>query len=286
MQIITLTGDYGVKDHYLASLKGLIYSYVQNVQIVEISSYVRSFDVNQAAFYIESCIDDFPENTVHLNTVGAELYIDSKYPEKSLLPGVLQYKNQYIISFDNGFFSLFLKDKSFDNFWIANNMEIDSSSYQFPVKKMLIPLLISLVKKENFNKMVEKTDYFQRKINLSPVIETNVIKGSVIHIDIYGNLITNIDKETFYRFGNDIPFTIFFRKKEYYIDKISKTYNEVVEGESVAIFNSNNIMEIAINMASNELTGGASRLLGIQIGDIVRIEFSPKGSVENLNQLF
>ena len=121
---------------------------------------------------------------------------------------------------------------------------------------------------------------------MNPVIEKNLIRGNVLHIDHYGNVITNIDKSTFYRIGENIPFTIFFRKKEYHIDIISKTYNDVSPGERLAFFNNNDLLEIAINKGANSRNGGASNLFGLDINDIVRIEFSPKDSKSTLDELF
>jgi S-adenosylmethionine hydrolase len=117
------------------------------------------------------------------------------------------------------------------------------------------------------------------------VLEENLIKGSIVHIDHYGNAITNITRELFGRF-DDAPFTILFRKRDYYIDTISGSYNEVQPGERVAIFNNNDFLEIAINKGARGVNGGADTLFGLHVGDVVRVEFTPRGSAKTIDSLF
>lgn len=107
-----------------------------------------------------------------------------------------------------------------------------------------------------------------------------------MHIDEYGNIITNIDKQLFERTGNDSPFIIYFKKKDYYVDTISGAYNEVPQGEKLALFNENDLLEIAINRGANKSTGGAEQLFGLHLGDMIRVEFTPKGSRETIDSFF
>jgi S-adenosylmethionine hydrolase len=108
----------------------------------------------------------------------------------------------------------------------------------------------------------------------------------VVHIDAFGNLITNINKHYFDRYEKDVAYTIYFRNKEYFIEQVSQGYNAVPPGDKVAIFNSNNLLEIAINRGANASTGGAEQLFGIRVGDMIRIEFTPRGSHDNFDSLF
>jgi len=105
-------------------------------------------------------------------------------------------------------------------------------------------------------------------------------------VDSYGNLITNIRKADFNHFGEKTPFAIKYLNKEYYIDEINETYNNVTMGERVALFNSSELLEIAINRGANGSTGGANKLFGMRQGDPVHVEFTPKGSKEDIESLF
>ena len=77
---------------------------------------------------------------------------------------------------------------------------------------------------------------------------------------------------------SDNNYQLLYYGNSYVIDKISKTYNEVSFGDPVAIFNDNNLLEIAINRGANRGNGGADRLFGVKKGDSVRVKFFPAGS--------
>ena len=108
----------------------------------------------------------------------------------------------------------------------------------------------------------------EEKVNLHPVIERDIIRGSVIYIDAFQNVITNITRELFTAVQRNRDFTLYFRKNES-ISQLSWHYNEVPEGEKLCLFGISNYLEIAINK------GNASGLLGLHLNDIVRIEFHP-----------
>ena len=84
---------------------------------------------------------------------------------------------------------------------------------------------------------------------------------------------TNITKQVFKEVGKNRPFKIYLTKSEYSIQKIHNRYNEVPEGERVALFSSSGYLEIAINKGVQGSGGGASQLFGININDIISLEF-------------
>jgi S-adenosylmethionine hydrolase len=96
----------------------------------------------------------------------------------------------------------------------------------------------------------------------------------VCYIDKYGNLMTNVTRQIFKDVGKNRMFKIFLTRSEYSIQKISSKYNDVPDGERVAIFGSSGFLEIAINKGVQGSGGGASQLFGIKINDIITIEFS------------
>ena len=285
MQIITLTTDMGVRDHYVASLKGAIYSQLPNAHIVDVSHTVRPFDVAEAAYYISSCYQDFPAGTVHVIGVDSEPMVNFSGSE-GCFPSILVFKEQYFISNDNGFFGSFLEENNHDGFYRVDDVLSDMSLFKFPTKNMLIPAACKILAGVKIEDFASPFKSFKRAFSPSAVIETNLIKGNIVHIDNYGNLITNVHQTLIERFGKDTPFTIYYRHKDYHIDEISPTYNSVPSGEKVALFNSNGLLEIAINRGANASNGGAEKLFGLRIGDVVRIEFTPRGSRNTLESLF
>lgn len=285
MQIITLTTDMGVRDHYVAAIKGAIYRLSPSAAIVDVSHTVKPFDIAEAAYYLSCCFEEFPEGTVHVIGVDSEPMINFSGSEGSF-PSILFFKGHYFVSIDNGFFGAFLQDRQADGFYRIDDVLSRPDLFKFPTKNMLVPAACRILNGESVDSFASPFPSFKKAFALSAVIETNLIKGNVIHIDNYGNLITNVHQTLFERFGKDTPFTIYYRNREYHIDEISATFNSVPSGEKVAIFNNNGLLEIAVNRGANLSNGGAEKLFGVRIGDVIRIEFTPRGSRNTLESLF
>ena len=285
MSIITLTSDMGVNDHYVASLKGKLLSADSAVRIVDITHEIKPFDITEAAFHVKSCYQDFPEETIHVIGVDSEPIINFGGDDGSF-PSIMEYGNQYFIANDNGFFGAFLGENRPEKLWRIEDILSNPQLLKFPTKNILIAAAIRLIKGESPELFAKSVMSYKNALSLTAISETNLIKGHVIHIDGYGNAITNVHKKLFERFGKDTPFVLYFKRKDYYIDVISNTYNEVAQGEKVAIFNENDLLEIAINRGANASTGGAEKLFGLNKNDIIRIEFTPQGSRETIESLF
>lgn len=286
MQIITLTSDMGLTDHYVAAVKGTIFSLQPDVQIVDVSHDVQAFDVAQAAFHLNNCFRDFPAGTIHVCGVDSEPIINFGSKQNSALPSVMFFHGHYFVSNDNGFFGLLLKEEQPEGFWRLDDVLSNPNLFKFPTKSMLVPAACKIAAGKPITSFATEATDFRRAISINAVLEENLIKGNVIHIDHYGNVVTNVTRELFARFGENTPFTIFFRRKDYFIDEISNGYNEVVPGEKVAIFNSAGFLEIAVNRGAKSRNGGANSLFGLNINDIVRIEFAPRGSKSTIESLF
>ena len=94
-----------------------------------------------------------------------------------------------------------------------------------------------------------------------------MIRGAVIYVDHYGNAITNINRKEFERIRKGREFIILFGREDEMITKISEKYNDVSTAEKLALFGENNQLQIAINK------GEANKLLGLNLHEIIRIEF-------------
>ena len=256
MSIITLTTDMGIKDHYVASIKGAILSNSPNAKIIDVSHHVKPFNVSEAAFYVSSCYKDFPKGTVHIIGVDTEPIVNFSGTDGSF-PSILEFNGHFFIANDNGFFGAFLQQEKFDNLWRIDDVLSNPNFFKFPTKNMLVPIACRIINGEDIDTFASPVSNFKNAFYQNAIVEKDLIKGNVIHIDSYGNLIVNVSKELFELNGKDTPFTIYFRRKDYYIDTISSTYNEVSQGERVAIFNENNLLEISINRGANGSGGGA-----------------------------
>jgi S-adenosyl-L-methionine hydrolase (adenosine-forming) len=285
LKLLTLTSDLGRNDHYVASIKGSILKGDPSIQILDISHGIFPFDTAQAAFVLNSCFKDFPEKTVHLIDVDTEPIVNFGSSEGSF-PCVLEKDNQYVVSNDNGFFGAFLGERKPDKLWRIDDVLSNPKLFKFPSKNMLVPAAIKILNGMDIPSFCSPQESYKRAFKAVPIVEENLIIGNIVYLDSYGNAITNIDLDLFERVGGNHPFTIVFHRKEYYIDRIANTYSEVAPGERLALFNENGLMEIAINRGANEGNGGAEKLLGFKKNDQVRVEFTPRGSKDTLEELF
>jgi hypothetical protein len=108
-----------------------------------------------------------------------------------------------------------------------------------------------------------------------------MIRGNVIHIDHYGNVIFNITKDMFDACRKGRNFSIMFKRAGYALTSISHYYTDVVEGERMAMWGSNGHLIIAINRGARDKGGSAASLFGFQIKDPIRIEFYGDANSEN-----
>jgi hypothetical protein len=282
MAIVTLTTDLGLTDYYVAVLKANLLHAKPIPTIVDISHQIRPFDILHASFTIKASYKEFPENTIHIIGINSEPVINAT---NGMYPSIMYFEKQYFIATDNGIFELILEGKKPEGLWRIDNVLSNPKAAHFQTKNIFVPTAIKLLEGTKISDFASEETSWNIAHTLTAVVAENVIKGTVIHIDHYGNIITNITKEQFNQFG-DIPFSIRFRKREYHIDTISNSYSDVQAGERVAFFNDTNLLEIAINKGVSRNGGGASSLLGLHIDDSIRIEFTPRGSADTIASLF
>ena len=262
--LITLTSDMGLKDYYVAAMKGAIYSQLPDVKIVDISHNIPPFDILHASFVLKNTFKQFPKNTIHIIGVDAE-----KNDENNHI--IVKNYDQYFIGADNGIFSLIF-DKKPDGIWNIN-IDKDINDYSFPTKDIFVPVACHLARGGLPSVVAKEIQEIKTKQLFRPIIDNSSIKAMVCYIDKYGNLMTNVTMQIFRDVGKNRSFKIFLTRSEYSIQKICSKYNDVPEGERVAIFGSSGFLEIAINKGVRGSGGGASQLFGIKINDIITIEF-------------
>lgn len=258
MPIITLTTDLGLKDHYVASLKGAIYSECPDVRIVDISHNVNKFDIVQAAFLVKNVYPDFPQGTIHVIGVIPESQPD-------VLPLCVLCDSHYFISADNGIFSLLFdrKPDKITELVLVNKKDC----FTFPLRDILIKAACHIARGGKPEMIGKLKNGFREKNVLQPTLQRNTIRGTVIYVDDYGNAITNISSSLFMETAKGRRFTIAFRTSGYDITRLSRNYTDVDVSERLALFGSTGLLEIAIHL------GNASQLLGLKLNDTVSVDF-------------
>ncbi|WP_345947893.1 MULTISPECIES: SAM-dependent chlorinase/fluorinase [unclassified Mucilaginibacter] len=257
MGIITLTTDLGDKDIYQAALKGSILKISPSVNIVDITHSVAAFNIQQAAFILKNSFYYFPEETVHL--IG----IDTVYSEENRFLAI-RYRNHYFVGADNGIFSLIFDDEPEE--MVEINILQDLKFLHFPLSDIFVKAACHLAQGGTLNAIGLPVHSIEKRMTLQPAVERNQIRGMVIYIDSFQNVITNITKDFFNRVQQGRRFVLYFKRNET-ITHLSWHYNEVPEGEKLCLFGISDHLEIAINK------GNASGLLGLNLGDSVIIDF-------------
>ncbi|MCB0397899.1 MAG: SAM-dependent chlorinase/fluorinase, partial [Flavobacteriales bacterium] len=216
------------------------------------------FDIFQASFVLKNAYPNFPKGTVHMAAVNAHPGGDTTYV-------ALEYDGHYFIGTDNGLFSIVLDQPPSKVVELTINQ--DSDLMTFPEKDLFVKAACHLARGGTLEVLGRTYHNLMQRTVLQPVTESNLIKGSVIYIDVYGNVITNITANDFRQIGKGKAFNISFRRPGYDISELYQSYDEVPEGEKLALFGAAGYLEVAINK------GHAANLLGLRVGEILRVDF-------------
>ncbi|HQV99441.1 MAG TPA: SAM-dependent chlorinase/fluorinase [Bacteroidia bacterium] len=258
MPILTLTTDWGVCDPYVACFKGSLMMRNSSLQVIDISHEITHFDILTAAYIIKTTYDKFPKGSIHyIGLTGPENH-DIEYPFL-----IVESDGYYFLGFDSGIFSLVLDEKPKNVFYLDARQHEDRKK----VEELVLDTLVSLGKGINPSKLGTEQQGVLTSYFAVPTTDANTIRGSIIYVDSFGNAIMNVTKDFFEKEHKNRPFSIYMRKSNYTISKISKSYEDTENGEIVAFFNTNGYLEIALNR------GNASGLLGLKVMDAIRIEF-------------
>ncbi|MFC2104545.1 S-adenosyl-l-methionine hydroxide adenosyltransferase family protein [Bacteroidota bacterium] len=255
MPVITLTTDWNNEDFYLGAVKGAIYSNCIDATVVDITHQIKPFNIYQAAFILKNSYNFYPKGSVHIIGVKTEAYANQQFL-------AAEFEGRYFLGTDNGIFSLLFKDEDAVKFVLLN---YEKSS--FPVLDVFSKVACKLIEGEEFDSLGNKVEEIERRIPLRATIDESSISGSIVYIDSFQNAITNVSNDLFKRIGKERPFKIYVQSNHYVISKINKTYQETSIGELLAIFNSLNLLEIAIN------GGNAAELLNLDTNSTIRIKF-------------
>lgn len=254
MQIVTLTTDFGLQDYYVPVLKGTILSRHRELNIVDISHQIKHHDIVQAAFVLKNTWSAFPEGTIHVisvNNLGGERgrFLAFKY-EKHIFIGP-----------DNGIFTLIFPKLS-----PLNIVEIPFAGLNFEyVREALSSAIGHLASNLPLESLGNPARDILQRITFQPVIAPSQIRGAVIYVDNYDNVVSNITRDLFDKVGRGRPFQLFFKRHDPIL-RLSKHYNDVPIGETLCLFNSD-YLEVSINM------GKAAELFGLKIEDTIQINF-------------
>lgn len=257
MAVITLTSDWGLKDHYRGAVKGAILRQMPEAVVIDGSHDIPPFDLSQAAFIIRNFYPDCPDGSVHILGINTEASIESPHT-------LVFHKGHYFLAADNGIFSLIFDEAP--EMIIELDIHQDSDYFTFSARDVFVKAACHIASGKPAEELGHRKENVLRRMAFQPVISGNLIKGKVIYVDNYGNAFANITETLFRSQIKNRKFAITFRSPSYRITQLSRSYQDVHEGEMLALFSTSGYLEIAINR------GDACTLLGLKPDTSVVIE--------------
>lgn len=255
MAVITLTTDFGVEDPYVAAAKGVILGINPHVTIVDISHSIQPQNIAQAAFLLSTVCHYFPKGTIHVAVVDPGVGTERRAV-------LLVTPSAYFLAPDNGVLSYIIEEtgpEDIEAYALSNSRYwLSPPSQTFHCRDIFAPVAAHLSWGTEPHELGEGVDtLITFPISRPEAGEDGVLVGRVIHIDHFGNLITDI-KEHHLPKGR-----VFVEVHGHIIDELSRTYAD--EDELLALIGSSGNLEISVNGNS------AARFLSVRLGDEVKL---------------
>ncbi len=262
--IITLLSDFGLKDPYVAEMKAVTVSICPDATIIDISHQVRKFDIRMGAFILAQAAPYFPKGTIHVAVVDPGVGTKRR-------PIIIEAKNCLYVGPDNGLLMLAAQREEKSRIYeIANPaFMLEKVSTTFHGRDIFSPAAAHLAKgtppadfgSEIFDPV---TPSFAK-----PLIRKGKIGGEVIHIDGFGNVITNITPRDLRKIGLEQGRSLLLRLGDEDLTlRFCTAYSEVPRNTPLAIVGSSEFLEVAVNQ------GDASKTFKAKTGDKTVIEVS------------
>ncbi len=247
MKLLTFLSDFGTADWYVAAVKGVILARSE-CTIVDISHEIEPGNVKKATFFLQALYSLYPPNTIHLAIVDPGVGTDRRII-------VTEYDGYLFIAPDNGLLTPFVsKGKVFAV--DKEDIFLDLGSNTFHGRDRFAPVAAYLLNGNDYRKLGYPID--NPKLLPQPILEYkgNQVIGEVVHIDRFGNVVTNIPGSLVQRGG-------YFEIKNRVIKKIVDNYQQIDKGELAVVIGSLGTAEISMNLDS------AASIMDVQSGDKV-----------------
>jgi len=232
--IITLTTDFGLSDPFVGIMKGVILGIAPGVQIVDISHDIRSYDIIEGAFLIESTYKYFPTGAIHVVVVDPGVG-SARRPIAAAAHGHI------FVGPDNGVFSGVFENEVYH---ITNRrLFLDSVSQTFHGRDIFSPVAAYIAKGAPIESVGPRILDFLKRPLPTPRPQGDRLLGSVLRIDKFGNVITNLRRR-------DLPYDFSIHVAGLEITRLYSSFSEAEPGEFFAIEGSAGYIELALDQGS------------------------------------
>ena len=255
--VITLTTDFGLQDYYVSAMKAVMLGIAPEVRLIDVSHDIPSQDIMAGSWVLKNSAMLFPSGTVHTVVIDPGVGTD----RKSI---ALKVEDQFFVGPDNGIFSLLTASRPYKAVHLTRQEYLrDSPSNTFHGRDIFAPAAAHLSRGVELEDLGEPINELVSYRWMQPIADKDGLQGTVIHIDKFGNLVTNIPESL-------IDEVIADKKVKIYVgnvilNNIETTFGQVAEGEPVAYIGSAGMLEVAINK------GDAEQMLGVQKGAQISI---------------
>jgi S-adenosyl-L-methionine hydrolase (adenosine-forming) len=256
MQIVTLTTEWKPDDIFSGIMKGKLCRLCPGVTIIDNATGIPAFNISHASFVIRNTYNNYPKESIHIICIHYEAWKNQDHL-------IVKAKDHYFIGTDNGIFNLILNSEPDEVVKIDHNGLTDEL-------EVFAIAAAGLIAGKSLTDLGKPFKNITEKVPLRATIEKEVIIGSIIFIDSYGNAISNITREVFLRVFENKDFRILVQSNNNYTEQISLKYSDVPVGEMLTRFNSLDLLEISINGAN------ISELLNLSIGSVLRVDMATK----------
>ncbi len=251
--IITLLTDFGTRDHYVAVMKGVILSIAPQAQLIDITHQVDSANILSAAYLLAHTAAWFPDGTIHLAVVDPGVGSDRR-----IIAG--RWGKQVIVAPDNGLVSVVHRGAGADEIHEVTNSQyfLGELSHTFHGRDIMAPVVAHLANGVPLSSLGPAIDQPCVVDVPQPEARAGELIGQVIHIDRFGNLVSNITAAQYHEFQ-----AASIHIKDRVIGSLVRTYADVSVGRPLAVIGSSNMLEISINR------GSARDELEVEVGENV-----------------
>lgn len=256
MRVITLLTDYGIADSYVAEVKGAILKINPDVTIVDISHDVSNYDVASGAFHMARSAPYFPAGTVHVGVVDPGVGSGRKAI-------IVRAGDMWFVGPDNGLLAPAAERVGYKQAWEITNHTLlpRRVSDVFDGRDIFGPTGALLSKGVSADEIGTRIDGIVRLPYYSPEVKGDVIVGNVIHIDGFGNAVTDITYDTLASIGvtGEARFRLRADDEEREVPYVRR-FSAVKEGELLLLVAGGGYLEISVNQ------GNAAKRLGLTKG--------------------
>ncbi len=254
MPVITLTTDFGIHDHYVAAMKGVVLSIAPDATIVDVTHHVQPQDVLHGAIVLAQTVDWFPDDAVHVAVVDPGVGTSRRIL-------AVRYGRQTIVAPDNGIVSLICRDRQPDAIHAVENPAYRASdvSATFHGRDIIAPAAAHIAAGVSMERLGPTVDSIVTVDWPAPTrSDATTLSGEILYADHFGNLITNISRCDVKEFlaRETVP-TVWLASHE--IGPLRRTYSNVEIGQPIALFGSAGLLEISVRDGSAARTFGLAR---------------------------